>query len=73
MFTLLNIRLPMAFDAIMAGPTPIKVLRAEISMVSGMTKLMAARASPPTKCPKMTASTVTVSCMAADDSNDAHR
>ena len=38
----------MAFDAMMAGPTPISVLMADTSIVSGITRLMADRASLPT-------------------------
>ena len=73
MLTFVYSRLPMAFDAMMAGPTPIRVLRADMTIVSGITKLMAERALLPTKCPIMMASTVTVSCMAPDDNNDAQR
>ena len=64
---------PIAFDAIMDGPTPIRVLMAETSIVSGTTILIAERASLPRKCPRITASTVTVSCIAAEDNNDAHK
>ena len=72
-FTFSNSLFPIAFDAIMAGPTPMRVLRADTTIVRGITRLIAARASPPTKCPTIMASKVTVSCIAADDNNDAHR
>ena len=62
---------PFVFSLV--GPTPISVPRADTSMVSGITRLTAERASLPTYRPKMMVSTVTVSCIMADDTNDAHR
>ena len=73
MLTFSKFRFPMAFEAIMAGPNPIRVLKADTSIVSGITRLMAERASAPMNCPITIASAVTVICMAADDNNEAHK